>query len=179
MRGRLDLPPSKRWEQAEKLRPYEEKAAKERQREHGGTAAGKKNTPEKFAEVKADTNRATTRLATAAGYSRPTLEKLNTVLRAAQSKDKTIREIARPRQATATGRDDPDIILAPPDRAQGILGPLADMLPRDYHCQPAVTSSNPPWTIPLCAHNRRTLCAHLSAHIVRTLCAHCAHRLRG
>ena len=80
---RKDLAPSEAVAIGEVLRPMEQEAAKERQKEHGGTAPGKaKNTSENFSEViKGETD---TKVAKAVGMSAPTYRKAAAVVAAAE-----------------------------------------------------------------------------------------------
>jgi ParB family chromosome partitioning protein len=87
---------------AEALEPYEKKAAKQRQEEHGGTAPGKKNTVENFTTVKA---RAADKVAEAVGMSRPTLEKAKAVTVAAREHPEHYEDIRE--EMDETGKVDP------------------------------------------------------------------------
>ena len=60
------------------LEQRERKAAKERQREHGKTAPGRKNTSGKFPQVQEE-RRATARVARSVGMSRPTYERAKAI----------------------------------------------------------------------------------------------------
>jgi hypothetical protein len=80
-----------------KLEPLERRKAKERQKEHGGTAPGKpKNTGEKFSPVNAADGKTRNKVAQALGMSGPTYEKAKAVVAAAKSerKKKPFRQIA-------------------------------------------------------------------------------------
>ena len=79
---------------AERLEPMEKKAAKERQKDHGKTAPGKRtNTPENFTEViRANSS---DRVASAVGMSRPTLSKIKAVAQAAKEEPEKFAPIAK------------------------------------------------------------------------------------
>ena len=80
---REDFTPSEWVEISKALKGREEKAAKERQREHGGTAPGKsKNTSANLAEVKGESRE---RVAKAAGIGHTTLKKAAEVCEAAEA----------------------------------------------------------------------------------------------
>jgi N6-adenosine-specific RNA methylase IME4 len=64
------------------LEPREREAAKERQREHGNTAPGRQNTPEKFSTVN---GRALDKVARVVGKHRTTLAKAEAVVDAAEA----------------------------------------------------------------------------------------------
>jgi N6-adenosine-specific RNA methylase IME4 len=80
---RLDFTPSEAVAMATALEPLERRAAKERQKEHGLTAPGKKkNTSENFSEV--NDGRASAKVAAAVNMSRPTYEKAKAICEAAK-----------------------------------------------------------------------------------------------
>ncbi len=82
--ARKDLSPSEGVAIAEALEPLLRAEAKQRQREHGRTAPGRRsgNTPEKFSEVSLGESRH--KLAAAVGMSPPTLRKAREIVRAAE-----------------------------------------------------------------------------------------------
>lgn len=81
---RKDFLPSEAVAIGEALEVYERKKAKERQREHGGTAPGKeKNTSEKISEVFVGESRQ--KVSAAVGMSHPTYTKAKAVVEAAKA----------------------------------------------------------------------------------------------
>ncbi len=88
------------------LRPIEEAAAKERQREHAGTAPGKPNTSVNLTEVlpKKSDRESRKRVAKAVGMSAATLDKIEAVVAAAE-KDPELGAIVA--KMEESGRVDP------------------------------------------------------------------------
>lgn len=84
----------------------EKRKAKERQKEHGKTAPGKKNTQEKFSGVSVEDGKAKSRAAKLASMSRHTYEKAKAIVEAAEEDPKRFpstplnRNLGCPRKGT-------------------------------------------------------------------------------
>ncbi len=100
---RKTLTPSEQVAIAEAVDQLERERAKERQREHGGTAPGRKNTPGNFPDVSRGDRR--DRVAKAVGVSAPTLKKAQAVVRAAEADPVTFGPVQE--EMDATGKVDP------------------------------------------------------------------------
>jgi ParB-like chromosome segregation protein Spo0J len=100
---RKDFTPEELVEIGESLEEREKESAKERQKDHGGTAPGvARNTSEKFSEVKGE---ALNKVASAVGMSRPTYEKAKEVVHAAREEPEQFADLVE--QMNATGKVDP------------------------------------------------------------------------
>lgn len=90
---REDFTPSERVSIEDAILPLERDKAKKRQREHRGTAPGKrKDTSGKFPEVKAD-GEARTRAAKAAGWDRRTSDRAHEIVKAADEEPEKFAEL--------------------------------------------------------------------------------------